>query len=342
MKFNERLLDLRKKNGWSQEELGEKLDVSRQTISKWESGQTTPELEKLRNLAKLFNISVDELINEDEPVEENNIEKDEFLNTEKISKKKRSKIKTLLIYMFVVIFIFYIVLVIYRYNIIIKISESFWNIIMESNNNGYYMEKRTFGEKFNVGDPMTREEHYYYNNWFDTTVAEENEIGRVKIKKYTDSLLNSDKLIYVDNIWINSDERSIVTEFDETNKTYKRINNYEYLSYAYIIMAEYENTFNALDFYEDWPNYLRYALDLRIDIFEIDEGYYISNERINAPKQENHCYMIINDSRIIFEKVDYDTNMKANYDVTRYKLRLGTSEEEVSFPDLTEYTLIEE
>ena len=62
MKFNERLLELRKKNGWSQEELGYKLDVSRQTISKWESGQTTPELEKLRTLSKIFDISVVDFI----------------------------------------------------------------------------------------------------------------------------------------------------------------------------------------------------------------------------------------------------------------------------------------
>ncbi len=336
MKFNERLLDLRKKNGWSQEELGDKLDVSRQTISKWEAGQTTPELEKLKNLAKLFEISVDELINE-ENLEESKIEKDDVSNTEKISKTKKSKIKTLLIYMLVVAFIFYVVLVIYRYSIIVKIGESFWNIIMESNNHGYYMEKRTFGKTFNVGNPMTREEHYYYNNWFDTTVAEGDEIGRVKIKKYTDSLINSNQTTYLDNIWIHSDENLVVTEFDEANKTYKRIDNYEYLSYAYIIMAEYENTFNALDFYEDWPNYLRYAMDLRIDIFKIDEGYYISNERINAPKQENHCYMIINDNRIIFEKVDYDPNMKSNYEGTRYKLRLGTTENDVKFPNIDEY-----
>ena len=60
MKFSDNLIKLRKKEGLSQEELANKLDVSRQTISKWEAGQTTPELEKLRNLAKLFNISVDD------------------------------------------------------------------------------------------------------------------------------------------------------------------------------------------------------------------------------------------------------------------------------------------
>ena len=342
MKFNERLFDLRKKNGWSQEELGDKLNVSRQTISKWEAGQTTPELEKLRNLAKLFNISVDDLINQEESVEQRNIETGEDSNTEKISKKGKSKIKTLLIYMLVVAFLFYIVLVIYRYSIIVKIGESFWNIIMESNNNGYYMEKRTFGKKFNVGEPMTREEHFYFNNWFDSNVPEEEEVGRIKIKKYTDSLLVSSQSIYIDNIWTQTDENSVVTEFDEKNKTYQKINDYEYLSYAYIIMAEYENTFNVLDFYEDWPNYLKYAMDLRIDIFKMDEGYYISNERVNAPKQADHCYMIINNNKIIFEKINYDSNMKSNYDGTRYKLRLGTILDDVAFPNINEYSEVVE
>ena len=59
MEFHNKLYNLRKQKGLSQEELANRLNVSRQTISKWEAGQTTPELEKLRNLAKLFNISVD-------------------------------------------------------------------------------------------------------------------------------------------------------------------------------------------------------------------------------------------------------------------------------------------
>ncbi len=64
MKFNEKLIELRKKQGLSQEELGNKLNVTRQTISKWELGQTTPEMDKLVEISKMFNISVDELINE--------------------------------------------------------------------------------------------------------------------------------------------------------------------------------------------------------------------------------------------------------------------------------------
>lgn len=63
MEFNDKLMDLRKKKGWSQEELGEKLDVSRQTVSKWELGQTTPEMNKLVEIANLFEISLDEILN---------------------------------------------------------------------------------------------------------------------------------------------------------------------------------------------------------------------------------------------------------------------------------------
>lgn len=70
MKFNEKLIELRKKEGLSQEELGYKLNVTRQTVSKWELGQTTPEMEKLVEMSKIFNISVDELINESEPTNE--------------------------------------------------------------------------------------------------------------------------------------------------------------------------------------------------------------------------------------------------------------------------------
>ena len=62
MKFNEKLIELRKKAGFSQEQLGDKLDVTRQTVSKWELGETTPEMEKLIRMSEIFNISIDELI----------------------------------------------------------------------------------------------------------------------------------------------------------------------------------------------------------------------------------------------------------------------------------------
>lgn len=63
MSLGDKLLDLRKKSGLSQEDVAEKLGVSRQTISKWETDQTVPELIKVKLLSQLYNVSYDYLIN---------------------------------------------------------------------------------------------------------------------------------------------------------------------------------------------------------------------------------------------------------------------------------------
>lgn len=62
MNFNERLIELRKSKGLSQDELGEKLQVSRQAISKWETGQSYPDFEKLVNISDYYGLSLDELV----------------------------------------------------------------------------------------------------------------------------------------------------------------------------------------------------------------------------------------------------------------------------------------
>ena len=64
MKFGDKLLGLRKKNGLSQEELAEKLGVSRQSVSKWESNNAYPETDKIVQICNLFDCSMDDLIND--------------------------------------------------------------------------------------------------------------------------------------------------------------------------------------------------------------------------------------------------------------------------------------
>lgn len=62
MNLGEKIYELRKRQNLSQEELGDKLNVSRQTISKWERNESTPDLDKIVPLCDLFNLSVDELL----------------------------------------------------------------------------------------------------------------------------------------------------------------------------------------------------------------------------------------------------------------------------------------
>lgn len=62
MKLGERLYNYRRKKGLSQEDVAAKLNVSRQTVSKWETDQTLPDLDKIESICELFEISTDELL----------------------------------------------------------------------------------------------------------------------------------------------------------------------------------------------------------------------------------------------------------------------------------------
>lgn len=66
----DKIIRLRKKNGWSQEELADRMHVSRQAVSKWEAAQTTPDLEKVLQLSKLFGVTTDYLLKDDLDTEE--------------------------------------------------------------------------------------------------------------------------------------------------------------------------------------------------------------------------------------------------------------------------------
>ena len=68
--FGDNLVQLRKLHGLSQEDLADQLSVSRQTVSKWETGDSLPDIEKSRILADLFEVSLDDLVSY-EPTKEN-------------------------------------------------------------------------------------------------------------------------------------------------------------------------------------------------------------------------------------------------------------------------------
>ena len=81
MEFHEKLQQLRKKHNLTQEQLAQQLFVSRTAVSKWESGRGYPNLESLKCISKVFSVSIDELLSNDELIElaqtenQNNIHK---------------------------------------------------------------------------------------------------------------------------------------------------------------------------------------------------------------------------------------------------------------------------
>ena len=78
----DKIINLRKKNGWSQEELAEQMQVSRQAVSKWEGAQTVPDLEKILKLSELFGVTTDYLLKDE-------IESEEFTDDDDHTPVKR-------------------------------------------------------------------------------------------------------------------------------------------------------------------------------------------------------------------------------------------------------------
>lgn len=70
MIFSERLKSEREKKGWSQAELAEKIHVSRQSVSKWETGKNYPTIEVIIDLSDLFGITIDELLRSDKELKD--------------------------------------------------------------------------------------------------------------------------------------------------------------------------------------------------------------------------------------------------------------------------------
>ena len=84
MEFNEKLQELRKNKGLTQEELAEALYVSRTAISKWESGRGYPSIDSLKEIAKYFSVIIDELLSTDEVLtiaEKDNKQKEKHLRS---------------------------------------------------------------------------------------------------------------------------------------------------------------------------------------------------------------------------------------------------------------------
>lgn len=117
MKFYEKLIILRKKALLSQEELAEKLDVTRQTISKWELGQSKPDIDKLQMMSKLFEVDVNTLTNEDISLEDKGETKEDKNN------KKEDGDRKFILYILIIIFIASLALLAYRVGTDIKTKK---------------------------------------------------------------------------------------------------------------------------------------------------------------------------------------------------------------------------
>ena len=112
MKFYEKLIILRKKALLSQEALAEKLDVTRQTISKWELDQTKPDMAKLKEISKLFDVDINVLTDDSISLEDN----------KSMKKQDNKQSRKIILYIVIIIFIASLVTLLYRVGSDIKLK----------------------------------------------------------------------------------------------------------------------------------------------------------------------------------------------------------------------------
>ena len=117
MNFSDNLIKLRKGKGWSQEELADKLGLSRQAISKWEVGTSKPDIDNVIKISKLFEISIDELVN-------NEIVKTEAISIYVNKNNKRDRVLKWLRLLMIVLVIIYVVYVIYKFVMLFRITQA--------------------------------------------------------------------------------------------------------------------------------------------------------------------------------------------------------------------------
>ena len=94
MKFGENLKIIRKSKKMSQEELAEKLNVSRQSVSKWETGESYPEMNNILELCKIFNIKINDLIHTDMS-DISSLDEEVIMNLVKFNEQKQKQVKSL-------------------------------------------------------------------------------------------------------------------------------------------------------------------------------------------------------------------------------------------------------
>lgn len=231
MELNQKLSKLRKKFGYSQEELSEKLQVSRQTISKWENGFVTPDSENLINIANFFDIDINELINDDKQFKKNT------QNTKKSNKNNLvKKIILIIIIIFLLFLAFFINKIVQRYIIIDNISKNLAYIYLQNNDsflfskdtayiNTITLEKKYYSEKSYCKNDILKQEYYQTNPNIN---LKDNDVLLTKIeyrdsgnyyninmieKTYSKSLYNQEPTFFY-NLTVSQLDSKIYSEFN--------------------------------------------------------------------------------------------------------------------------------
>ena len=309
MEFRNRLIELRKQKGWSQEELGYRLGVTRQTVSKWETGESIPEVTKLIKLGKLYNLSVDELVGGKENLDVN------VNNTENKIKKKsfvKRYFRKIIISVASILLIIYLGFSAYKFCILKDINDKFNEY---KNVNNCYLERKEIVTNNENGTAYILNERYWYKDNFFKIENVKTENGETTtICRYID---------------FNKEEMYII--YENTKKIRKKFNIEEYKELQIGILEYvfkenyYKNNIDiikiSLNIFDNiivqGDNYLKryYALGKKMEkVYDIDTGFIKKSEVLDNSEDIKILYniemQIVKDEELKIEFLDLE-----NYEV---------------------------
>lgn len=353
MKFNEKLLELRKQKGLSQEELSYKLNVARQTISKWESGITTPDFDNLIKLSKIFEISIDEFVGNDFVKTDENKKEEKENKIENATKNEKNKVLKIIYSIWICILIFitivFSITIFVRYKIIDNIAQRLVYTYNSKENkvNEYMFSKNYIVLENSLSKKWSIEEVYCKGNIFK--------------KEYYDTISVNNNLNNngTELIRIEYRDENYYYDIDVINKTYRR-GAYEKTSDEFYYFSSIELDVKITSKYnldksnfEGLKNKLSIALnfdnEIMFDIGKKDNTYTIRNNWNNG-EGKDMLSISVTDSKenasnpsITVTEFIYDKNNKTNFESTSYYWSAEKiTDEQIAFPDLSGYTIIEE
>jgi transcriptional regulator with XRE-family HTH domain len=231
MKFYEKLIILRKKALLSQEELAEKLDVTRQTISKWELGQSKPDIDKLQMMSKLFEVDVNTLTNEDISLEDKAETKEDKNN------KKEDGDRKFILYILIIIFIASLALLAYRVGTDIKTKKE----ELRKEKEKAEKDEKEFKDKFNKD--MEESDLKFDKNSFNSnyTFYSGTQPGQ-NVSMLIDNIINKNKTEKDHLVELTFDNTSYGTDSDNIKQTKNMIQTFKgYDIQYYEVSMDYDD-----------------------------------------------------------------------------------------------------
>jgi len=279
MSFGENLINLRKQKGWSQDDLAENLNLSRQAISKWENDTSKPDIDNIKKISKVFSVTIDDLLN-------NDVVKDKAVTLNVKKQEKKEKTITIVKCMIIAVIILYIINVIFKFASLLIIVNG---IQKYANLSNYHYVITTYDETGLV----EKEEGWFKDGvsktiniiYGDVIVENITCIDYSKKSGYTiDSNNNSKKQIDMEdyllfhngfenggqliskfpNVLKNSSDLFFITSFNLKNNIFKSSEN--------CIIIETKDNLISLCLTNLLPKTIYYKEDNALEIFRIEVG----------------------------------------------------------------------